>query len=96
MYYWFASTDKESGYARKAFCNCRICANHRNLSSSGRAESEDAASSADILRKLRMTSLPASSSDKVNNGSKASGKAESISRLHLPLSAHLKKCHPLR
>ena len=23
-------------------------------------------------------------------------KAESISRLHLPLSAHLKKCHPLR
>ena len=39
MYYWFASTDKESGYARKAFCNCRICANHRNLSSSGRAVS---------------------------------------------------------
>ena len=27
MYYWFASKDKESGYARKALCNCRICAN---------------------------------------------------------------------
>ena len=41
----------------------------------GRAESEDAAYSADILRKLRMTSLPATSSDTVNNGSRASGKS---------------------
>ena len=57
----------------------------------GRAESEDAAYGADILRKLRMTSPTASSSDKIKNGSTASEKAESISRLHLPLSAHLKK-----
>jgi hypothetical protein len=51
---------------------------------------------ADILRKLRMTSPPATSSDTINNGSKASGKAESISRLHPPLTTHRKKWHPLR
>src|SRR5574344_2245418 len=62
----------------------------------GRAESEDAASSADILRKLRMTSHPATSSDTINNGSIASGKAESISRLHPPLTTHRKRWHPRR
>lgn len=96
MYYWFASTDKESGYARKDSGHCRWRVNVHRLSSSGRAVSEDAASSADILRKLRMTSPPATSSDTINNGSKASGKAESISRLHPPLTTHRKKWHPLR
>ena len=55
-----------------------------------------AAYSAYILRKLQMTSLLATSTDNVNNGSKASGKAESISRLHPPLTTHRKKWHPLR
>ena len=53
---------KDSGY-------CRWHVNVHRLSSSGRAVSEDAAYSAYILRKLRMTSLPATSSDNVNNGS---------------------------
>ena len=74
MYYWFASTDKESGYARKDSGHCRKIGTVHRLSYTGRAESEDAAYSADILRKLRMTSPPATSSDTVvNNGSKASG-----------------------
>ena len=60
--------------ARKDSGHCRWRVNVHRLSSTGRAESEDAASSADILRKLRMTSPPATSSDTVvNNGSKASG-----------------------
>ena len=59
--------------ARKDSGHCRWRVNVHRLSTSGRAESEDAAYSADILRKLRMTSLPATSSDAVNNGSKASG-----------------------
>ena len=82
--------------ARKDSGHCRWRVNVHRLSSTGRAESEDAAYSADILRKLRMTSPPATSSDAVNNGSKLPEIAESISRLHHPLSAHLKKCHPLR
>lgn len=81
---------------RKVCGQCRSFGNGHRLSSSGRAVSEDAASSADILRKLRMTSLPATSSDKVNNGSKLPEIAESISRLHLPLTTHRKKWHPLR
>ena len=59
--------------ARKDSGHCRKIGTVHRLSSTGRAESEDAAYSADILRKLRMTSLPATSSDNVNNGSKASG-----------------------
>ena len=82
--------------ARKDSGHCRWRVNVLRLSSMGRAESEDAASSADILRKLRMTSPPATSSDTITNGSIASGKAESISRLHPPLTTHRKKWHPLR
>ena len=62
-------------HARKDSGRCRKIGTVYRLSSSGRAESEDAAYSADILRKLRMTSLPATSSDTVNNGSRASGKS---------------------
>ena len=61
--------------ARKDNGQCRMIGTVHRLSSSGRAESEDAAYSADILRKLRMTSPPATSSDTVNNGSRASGKS---------------------
>ena len=54
--------------------HCRKIGNVHRLSSSGGAVSEDAAYSADILRKLRMTSPPATSSDAINDGSRASGK----------------------
>ena len=39
MYYWFASKDKESGYARKDSGHCRKIDNVHRLSSLGRAES---------------------------------------------------------
>ena len=60
--------------ARKDSGHCRWRVNVHRLSSSGGAVSEDAAYSADILRKLRMTSPPATSSDAINDGSRASGK----------------------